>query len=103
MARRCLSSAFCGGSRSLSRPQWRITCPFGFSGGEKRCQAHEASLCTTTRSTPIAAWQAFTAIRVNYKALKESKGGEVFFDHVCYTIEAFKMSPKRSESKEYSS
>jgi len=34
---------------------------------------------------------------------KESKGGEVFFDHVCYTIDAFKMSLKRSESKEYSS
>jgi len=33
---------------------------------------------------------------------KESKGGEVFFDHVCYTIDAFKMSLKRSESKEYS-
>jgi len=34
---------------------------------------------------------------------KESKGGEVFFDHVCYTSDAFKMSLKRSESKEYSS
>jgi len=34
---------------------------------------------------------------------KESKGGEVFFDHVCYTIDAFKMSLKRSESKEYAS
>jgi len=34
---------------------------------------------------------------------KESKRGEVFFDHVCYTLDAFKMSLKRSESKEYAS
>jgi hypothetical protein len=32
-----------------------------------------------------------------------SKGGGVFFDQVCYTIDAFKMSLKRSESKEYAS
>ncbi len=53
------------GSRSLSRPQWGITRTSGFSGGEKCCQANEAFLCTTTRSAPIAAWEAFTAIRVN--------------------------------------
>ena len=32
---------------------------------------------------------------------KASKGGEVFFDHICYTSDAFKMSLKRSASKEY--
>jgi hypothetical protein len=42
---------------------------------------------------PAGTWKFFE---------KESKREEVFSDHVCYTSDAFKMSLKRSESKEYS-
>jgi hypothetical protein len=62
MLLKCVREA---GPRSLSRPQWGITRPAGFCGGEQCGQANEAFLCTTARSPSIAAWQAFQAIRVN--------------------------------------